>query len=247
MIIRVRNRQLLGALVAVVGLVILLVLVPYLAYRAIELSTNGVQITATVTGKTTEDTSVPGQPQTTGDTAYHVQYTFSPPGGQPVAGDDIIDQDDWTSLAVGGPITITYVSSDPGTSQIGTADSSPISYLVFLLPIGVGLLFVGVGGRFFLTARAEAALRGRMLRLGVAAVGTVVNPKAAVAFFNQQPFERLSYRYADPSGTEWTGLSDWQPIGVAHQWKEGATGHIRYDPTKPATSYWFGSADPAAG
>src|ERR1019366_1349440 len=103
---RIQNRQLLPALVALVGVAILFVLVPYLAYRTIELATNGVQTTATVTGKTTEDTSNPNATSTTGDTAYHLQYTFSPPGGQPVAGDDTVDAAQWTSLAVGSRITI---------------------------------------------------------------------------------------------------------------------------------------------
>jgi hypothetical protein len=55
----------------------------------------------------------------------------------------------------------------------------------------------------------------------------------------------LSYGYADQSGQAWTGVSDWLPIGLAHTWKVGATGHVRYDPAKPAQSYWFGAADPA--
>jgi hypothetical protein len=246
MIIRVRNRQLLGALIGVVGLAIILLGVPYLAYRAIELATNGVQISAAVTGKTTEDTSNPNVPQTTGQTAYHVQYTFTPPGGQPVTGDDIVSQDDWTSLDLGAPITITYVRSDPGTSEIGTAQNASIGYVAFLIPIAVGLLFTVLGGRLFLDARAEANLRARMLRLGVAALGTVLNPRATVAFFSQQPYERLSYRYADKLGRQWTGLSDWQPVGISRQWQAGATGHVRYDPAKPASSFWFGAVDPGA-
>jgi len=137
------------------------------------------------------------------------------------------------------------VPSDPGNNVVGTGRYGLIGYLAFLIPIGAGLVLTLVGGRLFLIARAQANLGARMLRLGVRATGTVVNPKAAMAFFNGQPYERLSYRYSDPSGKEWTGLSDWQPIAVAHLWKAGASGHIRYDPAKPADSYWFGATDPA--
>jgi hypothetical protein len=175
----------------------------------------------------------------------YIEYTFTPPGGRPVAGDDIVGRDDWTSLTVGAPITIRYVSSDPGINEIGSGTPAPLGDLVFALPISVGLLLSFVGGRLFLFARAEARLRARLLRVGVSAVGTVVNPKAAVAFFSQRPYQRLSYGYADQSGQAWTGVSDWLPIGLAHSWKVGATGHVRYDPAKPAQSYWFGAADPA--
>jgi hypothetical protein len=242
MIIRVRNRQLLGALVGMVGLAILLVGVPYLAARAFALATNGAEATGTVTGKTTQDTSDPNAPTTGDTTAYHVAYTFTPPGSRPVAGDDVVDRDEWTTLAVGSPITIRYVSSDPGTNEIGSGPSSPLGYVAFALPISVGLLLTLMGGRLFLLARAEARLRARLLRVGVRAVGTVVNPKAAVAFFSSRPYQRLSYGYADQSGQAWTGLSDWLPIVVAHGWRVGAHGNVRYDPASPSQSYWFGSA-----
>jgi hypothetical protein len=82
MIVHVRNRQRLGAIVALVGLGIILIGVPYLAARAIELATDGVQITATVTGKSSVDTSDPNQPPTAATTAYHLQYAFTPPGSR---------------------------------------------------------------------------------------------------------------------------------------------------------------------
>jgi len=159
MMIRVRNPQLLGVLVGLVGLAILLIGVPYLAARAFALATNGTEITGTVTGKTSQDTSDPAAPTTADTTAYHVEYKFTPPGGRPVAGDDIVGADVWAT-------------SDPGTNEIGGGSSSPLEYIAFGVPIMVGLLLTVVGGRVFRDARAEARVRARLLRVGVAAVGT---------------------------------------------------------------------------
>ena len=238
--IRVRNPERLGALLALVGVVLLAIFV-WLGYADYRYAVDGASTTGTVTGKTSDAPSAAAPAGT--QPTYHVQYAFTPPGGTSVSGTDIVGSDDWNGLTVGGPITVQYVRSEPGLNRDAANGSAAVTLLTAGLVLIVGLAFLVVGARFFWAAYARARLRERLLAHGVSATGTIVKPDAQWATLSRRLHVRMSYTYRDQSGHDWSGLSDWLTEAATRHWKAGATGHVRYDPAKPSVSVWLGAED----
>jgi EAL domain-containing protein (putative c-di-GMP-specific phosphodiesterase class I) len=94
--------------------------------------------------------------------------------------------------------------------------------VVFALPISVGLLLAIIGGRLFLTARAEARLRQRLLGVGCAngirtPIGLSVNvsPSLIIAGESLRAMVALSRRSLVLEVTEHVGIADYEAFRAA--------------------------------
>lgn len=120
--------------------------------------------------------------------------------------------------------------------------SSSGLWAVALLPLGVGAFFACLGGWLLTSARRQAKLVRRLLAVGVATTGKVIDNDARELRVSGNFQRKVRYEYTDHAGVKHTGLSEWMQRADALRLKPETTGEVRYDPDRPEASAWFGSS-----
>jgi len=154
----------------------------------------------------------------------------------------------WVVLAVGVGLVLVGLSFEVEAALVPADQSGGSSsglWVVAVLPLGVGALFVCLGGWLLTSARRYAKLVRRLLAAGVATTGKIIDNDASELWIRGNLQRKLRYEYTDNAGVTHVGLSDWMPRADALRSKPQTTGVVRYDPDRPEASAWFGSSDGA--
>jgi hypothetical protein len=238
-----------GTVFIVIGIGLLVVGLWFGAEAAL-FAVNGATTTGTVVSKRIDPNyfSSTSRTSTQDPTGYLVTVDFTPEGGSRLRTELLADHAVWDGLVVGQQVAVSYVRMFPQAlntlgDQSGGSSAGPL--LVGLLALVVGFGFASSGAWLLLSTRRMAALMRRLSAVGVSTTGTVVDNDAREMRIGSRLQRRLRYRYADSTGAEHSGMSDWMPRAQALDWKRDTTGVVRYDPDRPEVSAWFGDNKPA--
>ena len=228
----------------------LIVVALWFATEAALFSVDGSTSTGTVVSKRIDPNyfSSTSRTSTQDPTGYFVTVDFTPEGGATLRSELLVDHNVWDDLLAGQTVAVSYVRMAPQTfntlgDQSGGSSAGPL--LVGLLALAVGVGFASLGAWLMRSTRRMAALMRRLSAVGVSTTGTVVDNDAREMRIGSRLQRRLRYRYADSTGAEHSGMSDWMPRAQALDWKRDTTGVVRYDPDRPEVSAWFGDNKPA--
>ncbi len=223
----------------------------WLGSETVLFSVDGARATGTVVSKRIDPTyfssNAGSASQFDDPNGYFVTFTFTPPSGSAVQSEVFIDHDDWTALAVGGPLQVDYVQLFPASMNWvdGTGGGSgPGVFFVVLFGLA-GVACIGFSTRFLVCDRRRRALVQRLTAVGVRTTGTVLDNNAAQLWVRYNLQRRIRYGYADSAGHQHAALSDWMPRASAVALHAKSTGVVRYDPDQPGQSAWFDREDSA--
>jgi hypothetical protein len=170
-------------------------------------------------------------------TEYWVSYRFHAPDGITREGDSKVDVHVWERLQEQGPVTVSYLTSDPATNRVaGEPDRVGPAIMA-----GLGGFFSLAGGTIVLFSLGKRLSRARLLRGGMSAEATVTAVEETSFSINRVPQWVVRYRYNDHRGRTHEGKSPYLSPQEANNWKEGGTGKIKYDRERSDKSLWVGN------
>jgi len=170
-------------------------------------------------------------------TEYWVSYRFHTPDGITREGDSKVDVHVWERLQEQGPVTVSYLTSDPATNRVaGEPDLVGPGIM-----IGLGGFFSLAGGTIVLVSLGKRLSRGRLLRSGMSTEATITAVEETSFSINRVPQWIIRYRYNDHRGRTYEGKSPYLSPQAVNVWKEGGTGKIKYDREHSDKSLWVGS------
>jgi hypothetical protein len=169
-------------------------------------------------------------------TEYWVSYRFQAPDGIRYEGSSKVDVHVWERLQEQGPVTVSYLASDPATNRVaGEPDRVGPGIMV-----GLGGIFSLAGGTIVFVSLGKRLSRARLLRDGMSADGIITAVEATNISINRVPQWIIRYRYNDHRGRTYEDKSPYLSPQEANDWKEGDTGKVKYDREKSNKSLWMG-------
>jgi hypothetical protein len=169
-------------------------------------------------------------------TEYWVGYRFQAPGGTHYEGSSKVDVHVWEDLLEQGPVTVSYLTSDPAMNRVaGEPDRVGPGIMA-----GLGGFFSLAGGTIVLVSLGKRLSRGRLLRSGMSAEATITAVEETSFSINRVPQWIIRYRYNDHRGRTYENRSPYLSPQDANNWKEGDTGKVKYDREKSNKSLWIG-------
>jgi hypothetical protein len=121
------------------------------------------------------------------------------------------------------------------------------TWLFVCLPLGIGILFTGIGGFWGGGAWNQIQLEERLRASGVTVRATVVEVERTGSRLNGRHLWRVRYEYQDPTGAFHEGVSGYLERIEAQRFSIGERVYVRYDPARPSASVWLGREDVASG
>jgi hypothetical protein len=169
-------------------------------------------------------------------TEYWVSYRFQVPDGTRYESSSKVDVHTWEGLREQGPVTVSYLTSDPATNRVaGEPDWVGPGIMA-----GLGGFFSLAGGTIVLVSLGKRLSRGRLLRSGMSAEATITAVEETSFSINRVPQWIIRYRYNDHRGRTYEDKSPYLSPQDANNWKEGDTGKVKYDREKSNKSLWIG-------
>jgi hypothetical protein len=169
-------------------------------------------------------------------TEYWVGYRFQAPDGTHYEGSSKVDVHVWEGLLEQGPVTVSYLTSDPATNRVaGEPDRVGPGIMA-----GLGGFFSLAGGTIVLVSLGKRLSRGRLLRSGMSAEATITAVEETSFSINRVPQWIIRYRYNDHRGRTYEDKSPYLSPQDVNNWKEGDTGKVKYDREKSNKSLWIG-------
>lgn len=191
---------------------------------------DGIVAEGTVIAKSIDPARRGGNPRT----RYLVTVRFTA-GETPMERVEEVGVEEWEALVEGGPISVTYLATDPGNA----AAAAPVVAWVATVMGGLGLLFGVLGAALLFPALARIRLVRRLHREGEPAQGTVLDVFPTGTVIDRVRQWRLRYEFADPLGRAVRGESDLIRPDEAARWKPGDAGSVRHDRDRPEASIWL--------
>lgn len=169
-------------------------------------------------------------------TEYWVSYRFQASDGIRYEGSSKVDVHVWEGLQEQGPVTVSYLTSDPATNRVaGEPDRVGAAIMA-----GLGGFFSLAGGTIVLVSLGKRLSRARLLRDGMSAEATITTVEETSFSINRVPQWIIRYRYNDHRGRTYEDKSSYLSPQEANNWKEGDTGKVKYDREKSNKSLWIG-------
>ena len=172
-------------------------------------------------------------------TSYRVGFRFRAPDGTVVKREAQVSSDLWDRMLEREPIQVTFLPGDPWTNRIEGESSNWMLAAIFM---GLGLVFVPIGGFIFFRGIAGILRQLRLQEGGMAATATVVEVAPTNIHYQGTQQWRIRYRYRDHRGQTHEGASNPMSPEEAQAWKPGDTAGVRFDTDAPSVSIWVGKA-----
>lgn len=169
-------------------------------------------------------------------TEYWVRYRFQAPDGIRYEGGSKVDVHVWEGLQEQGPVTVSYLASDPTTNRV----AGETDWVGPGIMIGLGGIFSLAGGTIVFVSLGKHMSRARLLRNGMSADGIITAVEVTNFSINRVPQWIIRYRYNDHRGRTYEDKSPYLSPQDANNWKEGDTGKVKYDREKSNKSLWIG-------
>ena len=141
-------------------------------------------------------------------------------------------------LAVGlvvlvvGPVLFRVLRSDP---DIGNG-----AWIALIAPVGVGAIFLVIGGIFFYRGLDKHQREQRLRVAGTTTEATIVAVETTNSTMNGRRLWRIRYVYDDLSGVAQMADSGYLSAEEAQSYCVGQRAFVRYDPDRPGDSVWLG-------
>jgi len=189
-----------------------------------------VRTDAVVADRTLERASRDGNPAT----RYSVSYRFTTAAGQPAAGGNDVDVEEWERLPPGTRVPIVYHPERPAEARLGGPGVPETPLVMFI----IGGVFALIGGVLFGRAAYRTAREYRLLSRGTLVRATVVEVAPTSTSVNRVAQWQVRYRYRDAAGAEHEGSSGILPPARAQAFAPGAPVTVCYDARHPERSVW---------
>jgi hypothetical protein len=168
---------------------------------------------------------------------YVVTYRFLTADGQTVEGRASVKRDAWDRLRERGTIKVAYQPRSPGKHQVEGESGNLMLIVIFTF---LGLVFGGTGSVLVYYALAGIFRQIRLTRDGLTAQAQVLEVVPSRMTVNGMPQATIRYRYQDHLGRPHEGKTSMMAADEAEEWREGATGVVRFDRARPRVSTWVG-------
>jgi hypothetical protein len=192
---------------------------------------NAARAVATVTGKESHLERKPAKPNTN-ERVHVLDCTFQDDAGRTHQAKIPVGLDEWQRVNKGDTKTIEYDRTNPSINRPAGEPVPPS--LLLLIFRGVGVLFTTFGVVLLGVAFVSSARRVRVVRKGVAVLGTMdgVVEDASSSRGNTR-FFRVAYRFVDDGGTTHAARGPAQSWSRVGGWQTGETILVLYDPANP--------------
>jgi Protein of unknown function (DUF3592) len=171
-------------------------------------------------------------------TQFVLRIRASLPDGGVVETEEALERKAWEARAVGDAHRVLYL---PGKRKtLAPAGSNQFAGYVIMGAVG-GVLAI-LGAALLRRPIGRVFARRRLLAQGAQATASVSEVFQTSTAVNRVILWQLRYRYRDAHGAEHEAESDLMTPGEAAAWRAGESGPILYDPARPASSVWLGSA-----
>jgi hypothetical protein len=109
--------------------------------------------------------------------------------------------------------------------------------------VSIAVLFLCIGGAFFLFARQRAAAQMGLVMSGRPGQGVVTAIREVYIGRKSSWFQVLEYSYESSPGQVHKGRSELLTTSEGRDWNIGARGAIKFDAANPARSVWIGKGE----
>jgi hypothetical protein len=158
----------------------------------------------------------------------HLRYVFTA-NGRRYLGDQMVSFPLYESLAVGSPVRVRYLASDPSWSRV----DQEIEQRGMVIYGGIGLLLtVAIGAPFAVRWQRRKTAKDLSTQ-GIRTTGEVIAVERHLDAVSDVWFAR--YRYVDQLGVEHEGQAQ-RPIEDGAPWKVGDRLAVAFDDRNPRNS-----------